>query len=145
MTLVGCPLSIFCSRGTPSIVYHTAQSLPRVSPPEHPQSVGVYRMPVPEPVSSSLLLSSLELSDAKVYEPQTRARLGTAAHFCEVVVLKLKNVSASTELPCPDWGSPRFWKGPFLERAFPGKGPTTDSCVSSWQLSLSHHTPSPKP
>jgi len=35
----------------------------------------------------SLLLSSLELSDRKVYEPYTRARLGTAAHFCEVVVL----------------------------------------------------------
>jgi len=32
--------------------------------------------------SSSLLLSSLELSDTKVYEPSIRARLGTAAHFC---------------------------------------------------------------
>jgi len=32
--------------------------------------------------SSSFLLSSLELSDTKVYEPATRARLGTAAHFC---------------------------------------------------------------
>ena len=30
---------------------------------------------------SSLLLSSLELSDPKVYEPELRARLGTAAHF----------------------------------------------------------------
>ena len=30
------------------------------------------------------LLSSLELSDAKVYEPYIRARLGTAAHLCEV-------------------------------------------------------------
>ena len=37
--------------------------------------------------SSSLLLSSLELSDTKVYEPSIRARLGTAAHFCGVVVL----------------------------------------------------------
>ena len=50
-------------------------------------------------VSSSSLLSdgtgprrslSLKLSDARVYEPQMRARLGTAAHFCEVVVLKLR-------------------------------------------------------
>ena len=41
---------------------------------------------------SSLLLSSLELSDTKVYEPSIRARLGTAAHFCEVVVLKLRTV-----------------------------------------------------
>ena len=39
---------------------------------------------------SSVLLSSLELSDTKVYEPQTRALLGTASHFCEVVVLKLR-------------------------------------------------------
>jgi len=37
--------------------------------------------------SSSLLLSSLQLSDAKVYEPEIRALLGTAAHFCEVAVL----------------------------------------------------------
>ena len=37
--------------------------------------------PVP---SSSLLLSSLELRDAKVYEPEMRALLGTASHFCEV-------------------------------------------------------------
>ena len=36
--------------------------------------------------SSSLLLSSLELSDKKVYEPQMQARLGTASHFCKVVV-----------------------------------------------------------
>jgi len=31
------------------------------------------------PSSSSLFLSSLELSDTKVYEPQIRARLGTAS------------------------------------------------------------------
>jgi len=38
--------------------------------------------------SSSLyssLLSSLELSDTKVYEPYIRARLETAAHFCKLV------------------------------------------------------------
>ena len=32
---------------------------------------------------------SLNLSDTQVYEPQIRARLGTTAHFSEVVVLKL--------------------------------------------------------
>jgi len=38
--------------------------------------------------------------DSRVYEPQIRACLGTAAHFCEVVVLKLRTVScASTVLP----------------------------------------------
>ena len=35
----------------------------------------------------SVLLSSLELSHANIYEPKIRALLGTAAHFCEVVVL----------------------------------------------------------
>ena len=34
---------------------------------------------------SSVFLSSLELRDTKVYEPQIRALLGTASHFCEVV------------------------------------------------------------
>ena len=37
---------------------------------------------------SSLLLSGLELSDAKVYEPYIRALLETAAHFCKVVVVE---------------------------------------------------------
>ena len=32
---------------------------------------------------------SLELSDTKVYEPETRALPGTASHFCEALVLKL--------------------------------------------------------
>ena len=40
--------------------------------------------------SSSLLLSSLELSDTKVYEPGIRALLGAVSHFCEVVVLELR-------------------------------------------------------
>ena len=45
--------------------------------------------------SCSLLLSRLELSDTKVYEPSIRARLGTTAHFCNPVVLKLR-VSRTT-------------------------------------------------
>jgi len=36
---------------------------------------------------SSLLISSLGLSDTKVYEPQIRARLGTASHFCKAADL----------------------------------------------------------
>ena len=32
---------------------------------------------------------SRKLSDTRVHEPHTRARLGTTAHFCKVVVLKL--------------------------------------------------------
>ena len=39
-------------------------------------------------VHQKTLLSSLELSDTKVYEPQIRARLGNAARFCKGVVLQ---------------------------------------------------------
>ena len=35
--------------------------------------------------SSSSSLSSLELGDTQVYEPYTRALLGTASHVCDVV------------------------------------------------------------
>jgi len=35
---------------------------------------------------------SLKLSDTRVYGPQIRARLGTTAHFCGVVVLELRAV-----------------------------------------------------
>ena len=47
---------------------------------------------------STLLLSSLELSATEVYEPSIKARLGTAAHFCEVGVLKLRTVPIGTAL-----------------------------------------------
>jgi len=63
----------------------------RVSPPpRHPRGRGTPQ------TSSSLLLSSLELSDTTVYEPYIRALLGTASHFCEVVVLKLRTVPIGT-------------------------------------------------
>ena len=39
---------------------------------------------------SSLLPSSLELSDATIYEPCIRALLVTASHLCEAVVLRLR-------------------------------------------------------
>jgi len=48
--------------------------------------------------SSSLLLSSLELSDTKVYEPCIRALLGTASHFCQVAVLKLRTVPLTGQI-----------------------------------------------
>ena len=46
----------------------------------------------------SLLLSSLELSDTQVYEPEIRARLGTAAHFCEPVFCLAVTVLLSREV-----------------------------------------------
>ena len=45
--------------------------------------------------SSSLLLSSLELSDTKVYEPEIRALLGTAAYLYENNGLELRTVPTS--------------------------------------------------
>jgi len=45
----------------------------------------------------------LTLSDARVYEPQLRARLGTTAHFCRVVFLKLRAF--------PNWYSSQFRRG----------------------------------
>ena len=43
---------------------------------------------------SSLLLLSLELSDAKVYEPSKRTLFETAIPFCEVVFLKSRLAGA---------------------------------------------------
>ena len=40
----------------------------------------------------SFVPSGPALSDRKVYEPEIRALLGTAAPFCEVVALKLRAV-----------------------------------------------------
>ena len=50
----------------------------------------------PEPFSSPLLLSSLELSNTKIYKSLIRALLGTAPHFCQAVVLKLRTVPLGT-------------------------------------------------
>jgi len=51
----------------------------------------------------SLLLSSLELTDTNVYEPEIRARLGTTAHLCRVFVVK-SSVSLQTECVCAAQG-----------------------------------------
>ena len=50
------------------------------------------------PSSSSLLLSSLKLSDTQVCAPYTRALPGAASRFCEVVVLELRTVTIGTAL-----------------------------------------------
>ena len=46
----------------------------------------------------SLILSSLELSDTKGYEPYIRACLGTASHFCETAVRKSRTLPNGTTL-----------------------------------------------
>ena len=56
--------------------------------------------------SSSLLLPSLALSDTKVYELEIRARLGTAAHFCEVGVLKSRTPRHRRSRGWPSKASP---------------------------------------
>ena len=53
------------------------------------------RLRVPASSSSSApsqVLEGPKWNDARVYEPQTRARLGTTAHFCKVFVLQLRAV-----------------------------------------------------
>ena len=44
---------------------------------------------------SSLSPSSLELTDTKVYEPEMRALLETASHFCKAVVLESRPLTSS--------------------------------------------------
>lgn len=71
-------------------------------------------------LSTSLLLSSLELSATNVCEPQIRARLETAAYFYDCVAATLLLVAASVvasdrylivaipsrpTLPTPRWAS----------------------------------------
>ena len=80
---------------------HTHQPPPYVlSRPRHP----THNRSVPTSHSFFLFFTlvsgprrslSLKLSDTRVYEPQIRARLGTTAHFCEVVVLKLRAVPST--------------------------------------------------
>ena len=54
---------------------------------------------IPPTSSSSLLLSSLYLSDTKIYEPEIRVRLGTAAHF-EVPPLPREEGTNSHSFAC---------------------------------------------
>ena len=48
------------------------------------------------PFFFSVLLSRLELSDTTIYEPQIRALLGTAPHFCQGVDVELRTVPLGT-------------------------------------------------
>ena len=53
----------------------------------------------------------------KIYEPEIRARLGTAAQFCEVVVRKLRTPvleALSTATPGTPW--PFYKKGKVLRK-----------------------------
>ena len=68
----------------------------------HPgRAQGPRRRVHPQP-SSSLLLN-LELSDAYGYGPEMRALHGTAATFCEVLVLKSPNVMPTVETLTRGW------------------------------------------
>jgi len=72
------------------------------------------------PFFSSLVLSSLELSDIQVYEPRLRALLGTASHFCDLSFLNLRTLRdspMSSELCTYKTVKARFW--PWLS----GKSP----------------------
>jgi len=64
------------------------------------ESQGVSTLHAGRVSSSSSFLSSLKLSDTKVYEPHTRSHLGTTSRFCDVVVLKSRNLP-KTPSQCP--------------------------------------------
>ena len=51
--------------------------------------------------SPSLLLWSLEFSDTIIYEPEIRALLGTASHFCEAVALRAVPLGTVLNLGVP--------------------------------------------
>ena len=62
--------------------------------------------------SSSLLLLSLELSDTTIYEPQIRALLGTASHFCEAVVVSPQAIPRKIWQVCWETPTPRVVQVP---------------------------------
>jgi len=60
----------------------------------------------PNLLSSYLLLSRLELSDTRVYEPLVRALLGSDSHFCEVVVRAVRLRRGLRNVPQPLYRTP---------------------------------------
>ena len=79
--------------------------------------------------SSSLLLSSLELSDTQVYEPQIRALLGTAAHFCpsshtrHATDYRQQYIHTPTPAPASRTDCRHHYRGPSLIRNSAPLGP----------------------
>ena len=63
----------------------------------------------------SLSRKRRKLSDTRVDEPQIRARLKTTAHFCTVVVLKLRAVPSCAELVHVSIGITRFSDQPSIK------------------------------
>ena len=87
--------------------------------------------------SPSSSLSSLELSDPKLYEPSIRARLGTTAHFYEVVVLKPTATDqppvASHKGPSEEFwykSYPWLWIWTAISHRYPG-GKKTSGCYAT--------------
>ena len=63
--------------------YESCRTLDPKLEPHNPQPTK-FPPPRTQVHLSSLLLSSIELSVTIVYEPHTRALIGTASHFCEL-------------------------------------------------------------
>ena len=80
--------AVSCERGTPVHVQWSGFALLGLA-----DTRGLYQGVARS--SPSLLLSSLELRDANVYELKMRARLGSTTHFFEVVALELRTVPAN--------------------------------------------------
>ena len=100
--------------------------------------------------SSSLLLSSLELSDTEVYAPYIRALLGTASHFwhsrpplVDLGVIQVPICDGS--FTCEDYNTyaAHPWSPFPLRRAHPGPGPhkSPSRVAVVLKLNIYHLTP----
>ena len=76
---------------SPKVVTHGAYLGAKAFGPDKYGEFWPERRQVSSPFSSSLLLSSLKLSDTKVFEPDIRALLNTVSHFFETVLSLLLN------------------------------------------------------
>ena len=95
--------------------------------------------------SSSSLISSLELSDTKVYETYTRDLLDTASQFCELIVLRSRNVPNGTTLSlrnlrvtCRGGWQPDDWRVLSLPASRPLRPTVGDTVGTTTPFSVYH-------
>ena len=88
------------------------------------------------PSSSARLLSSLEFSDTTIYEPEIRALLETAPHFCWALVLKFRTLLPNPCLLTPKSRTP----SPKPNLPTPLRGTAGNVVVLPETLSPKHRT-----